>query len=719
MNHGTYTWQITNQESLQRLMNAKVGESFESEVFEIGKLKWVILIFPNGWNKSNKGCFNICIKLLTMSSKWKQLILCRTIQCVDTQSSCTSIASYYKNGDTMCWKERTLLLSELQCLQATLDALTFRVSIVILKIICRKDDEVLYPNLMQYGMEAQQSIVWKIESGTLNKFRMAYHSKSFESGKHSDGMWCLRCYPNGISPKDESYLGLYLTLCGLPAHISKLKVLYTFRCKEFKSLKHSRIKNFSYEEKSSWGVSRFFEQVKLHRVRALTIYADITVMTEYGEDGREILPQLSLLNHGSQTMSGSNTRTCTALTARTLHPTNDEDTEEEKVNHVDGEFDSSVHCVEPSSNQSSTLEHLKGQTGAATAVTAAVDTRASLPDVEAMMTNMKQEIQSDIQQLQMAYNVKLNSLCSIVEQIQVNNDKLTAQTMKMMRTVNDVCSAMQKERVHTPQQQRQQQQQQQQLNELHRVESLRCELESLKSLVLQQTNRTLRLSNDHAESQSHASGLSASEDEQSAHAAEEEQKRNSRTRTGAAWVTQWLTHEVGLAQYAELFILSGFDDMHIVQEMTLHDLQSIGIEKLGHKKKILLHIRKMAAALTPPTTRTREHMTHHSMMMPHLQDFSLMNRPKIKLDRDRDRKRTHQSWNANAYDAAAVHAMPISIRTESGGERRSTKKRGSGWSQSVHLNSRQHEMHLHHKIYSDATVKEHATSHSTSQNINI
>ena len=113
MNQGSYTWQITNPQSISRLINAKVGESFESEIFEIGKLKWVIIVYPNGWNKKNKGCFNICIKLLTMSSKWRQLILCRTIECIETMSSCTSIASYYKNGDTMCWKERTLLLSEL------------------------------------------------------------------------------------------------------------------------------------------------------------------------------------------------------------------------------------------------------------------------------------------------------------------------------------------------------------------------------------------------------------------------------------------------------------------------------------------------------------------------------------------------------------------------------------------------------------------------------
>lgn len=254
-------------------------------------------------------------------------------------------------------------------------------------------------------------------------------------------MWCLRCYPNGISQYDEGYMGLYLTLCGLPPHISKIKVLYTFRCKEFKNLKHSRIKNFSYEDKSSWGVSRFFEYLKLHKIRSLTIYVDITIMNEYDEDGKEILPQLNFYNNNSSNsntasslklMNAHSNKTATLTVNNKNYQTNDEDTEEEKVNDLDKdrdrEFDS-VHAV-LSSSKSSTIDNKYRQ------FSNSLKTKQPQQD---LITLMRIEIKKEIEQLQKSYNVKLNSLCAIVEQIQVNNDTLSAQTTQMMKTVNDVC----------------------------------------------------------------------------------------------------------------------------------------------------------------------------------------------------------------------------------------------------------------------------------------
>eukprot|EP01084_Bolivina_argentea_P227237 383795_1 len=477
MNYGTYTWKLTNSQSIFKLLNAKVGESFESEVFDIGKLQWVIVVYPNGWNDKNEGHLNVCIKLLSIHSKWRELILCRTIECLETMSSCTSIASYYKSGDTMCWKEGTCLLSELFQMKSPIKIITFRISINILQIIYKKSSQIFYPNISNNNntvdYKQQQYIQWKIDNEMLSKFRLSYHSKSFESKKYHNRMWCIRCYPNGISSNDKGYIGLYLTLCGLPPSISKIKVLYTFKCKEYKNLKHSRIKNFSYNDKSSWGVSRFFEFVQLHKIRSLTFYIDITIMNEYDENGKEIIPSLSgLTNITSRNISRSqftdnmnrfdkfdklfgdidlnSTKTFSITKSKVDTDTN---TEEEKV---------SINCI---SSQTLSQYHTHKNTN---------NNQTNLYEI---MQIIKKEINSEVKLLQESYNIRLNSLCSIVEQIQINNDMLSNQTGGIMKTVNDVCQLMQKERKNLIKLKN---------NKNSDIEIIKSELANIKEFILQQ-----------------------------------------------------------------------------------------------------------------------------------------------------------------------------------------------------------------------------------------
>eukprot|EP01083_Nonionella_stella_P094979 266594_1 len=58
-------------------------------------------------------------------------------------------------------------------------------------------------------------------------------------------------------------------------------------------------------------------------------------------------------------------------------------------------------------------------------------------------------------------------------------------------------------------------------------------------------------------------------------------------------VGNWLSNIVGLPQYVNLFIDQGYDDMiTIVETMNEMDLHEIGVEKKGHRKKILLFAQK-------------------------------------------------------------------------------------------------------------------------------
>ena len=52
-------------------------------------------------------------------------------------------------------------------------------------------------------------------------------------------------------------------------------------------------------------------------------------------------------------------------------------------------------------------------------------------------------------------------------------------------------------------------------------------------------------------------------------------------------VREWMIYEVGLGEYVELFIQNGFDTMEVIKSLKMEDLEVLGIEKLGHKRRII------------------------------------------------------------------------------------------------------------------------------------
>ena len=62
-------------------------------------------------------------------------------------------------------------------------------------------------------------------------------------------------------------------------------------------------------------------------------------------------------------------------------------------------------------------------------------------------------------------------------------------------------------------------------------------------------------------------------------------------------VKRWLSVDLKLEQYVILFIEEGYDDMDtIIEGMTDDELLQIGINKRGHRKKIMLSIQKLRKA---------------------------------------------------------------------------------------------------------------------------
>lgn len=54
----------------------------------------------------------------------------------------------------------------------------------------------------------------------------------------------------------------------------------------------------------------------------------------------------------------------------------------------------------------------------------------------------------------------------------------------------------------------------------------------------------------------------------------------------------WLSH-LGLSQYYQVLVQNGYENIDFISDISLEDLQEIGITKLGHQKKLMLGVRRL------------------------------------------------------------------------------------------------------------------------------
>ncbi|XP_010768999.1 caskin-1-like, partial [Notothenia coriiceps] len=56
---------------------------------------------------------------------------------------------------------------------------------------------------------------------------------------------------------------------------------------------------------------------------------------------------------------------------------------------------------------------------------------------------------------------------------------------------------------------------------------------------------------------------------------------------------EWLS-AIGLSQYHQVLVQNGYENIEFITDITWEDLQEIGIIKLGHQKKLMLAVKRLA-----------------------------------------------------------------------------------------------------------------------------
>ena len=168
---------------------------------------WNIQIqaYPNGIDEDSIGLFDIFVKLLELPPKWSNIVVCRTIECVESSSKYTCIASYEKDS-SYGWCDGALSLKEVNTIYHKYKKLTFIIKITILRIELHENNQIFYQynnkynnynNINQMKNKRNFKIIWKINKHLMSKMIQSNIGKCYESNI-IDNMFCIQCFPMGL-----------------------------------------------------------------------------------------------------------------------------------------------------------------------------------------------------------------------------------------------------------------------------------------------------------------------------------------------------------------------------------------------------------------------------------------------------------------------------------------------------------------------------------------
>ncbi|MCI4393501.1 hypothetical protein PGIGA_G00158180 [Pangasianodon gigas] len=81
-------------------------------------------------------------------------------------------------------------------------------------------------------------------------------------------------------------------------------------------------------------------------------------------------------------------------------------------------------------------------------------------------------------------------------------------------------------------------------------------------------------------------------------------------------LAEWLSL-IGLSQYYQTLVQNGYDNMDFVSDITLEDLQEIGITKLGHQKKLMLAVNRLGEPPKEEDSYSKERQSDESTTSKH------------------------------------------------------------------------------------------------------
>ncbi|KAM9783769.1 caskin-1 isoform 2-T2 [Syngnathus typhle] len=178
-------------------------------------------------------------------------------------------------------------------------------------------------------------------------------------------------------------------------------------------------------------------------------------------------------------------------------------------------------------------------------------------------------------------------------------------------------------------------------------------------------------------------------------------------------VTEWLPDQkpaslgewlcaIGLSQYHQVLVQNGYENIDFITDITWEDLQEIGITKLGHQKKLMLAVKRLAEMQRnsdgrgslrkkpPPITQQQEVMSLESpppedVMSPKMTTFQ-----DSELSSELQNAMSHSAQEVKAQPARSLNKDPDELNSGGGPpkkEARTMRQQSSQGSNSSHRSS--------------------------------
>ncbi|XP_041852712.1 caskin-1 isoform X2 [Melanotaenia boesemani] len=180
---------------------------------------------------------------------------------------------------------------------------------------------------------------------------------------------------------------------------------------------------------------------------------------------------------------------------------------------------------------------------------------------------------------------------------------------------------------------------------------------------------------------------------------------------------EWLS-AIGLSQYHQVLVQNGYENIDFITDITWEDLQEIGITKLGHQKKLMLAVKRLAEMQRsldgrgslrkkpPPITQQHEVMSMDSpppdeVMSPKMSTFqdselstelqNAMTQPgqEVKVQRTRTLSKDHDEATTGGGGGGPPKKEARTMRQQSS-QGSTSSHRGSVSSQGKHRHSHSH-----------------------------
>ena len=540
-NCGQFTWKITDKKLINEIWNAKGGQSFESKPFTIANHTWKLHIYPNGYftddfGRKKTGEVVVYLQLLNSNqfiSKYQTLLIISDQDSFVLSSNMSTHSSFFGSSNY-----RSLSVWKSISMSTSL---TITVSLNILSIILSEEGEHLINELQSISaplISVPKNVCfrWQVDPQVFSVFKNigTDHQGYWRGASPIFGnMWQILW--NAISQGDGDHFVVAELVCINPLPFAST-VQVTVKC-EISEFSDSQRTDHRFE--TQFGKGEYcYTKYQIYSGKCNS--NDVEKIT--------FIVDIESIN-------------VTYYDPKELHPLLICDPDQIAYVLSLNEADKSAQYK---LNQSMAVS----------------DDHKSV-EIESVADNVKANNEPIMDAMAAEISVLQSTVKEQQEKLEENKNVMN-DMMKRMESLEKELETQYKPRIKSL------------WNGLHGMDKVTKSMQrDMKQIALQRTAMNANHKNDGISDITER--MDRLEMNMSRFMADSRRNDDPKKRTLEA-VRKWMETSVQLPEYLDLFIENGFDHLSVIQTLTIDDLLEMGIEKKGHRIRIVQAIAKLKAS---------------------------------------------------------------------------------------------------------------------------